>query len=231
MFRNQIYIAGQWIQTEEQMDVYNPADGKVIGTVSKAGKKEAGLAVDARRPMRLAYGPAERRMSGENSLRRWHQLIAEHTDDLARIMTTEQGNRLRKRRARYNMPTALCPGMRRRANESTARLYPDHPAGADHCNEATRRRRSGDYAVELPASMITRKVAPALAAGRTVVIKPSSETPFTAIKLVELADQAGIPAGVINIVTGASSDISGVWQADSRVRKLSLQDQLKWGNS
>ena len=76
MFRNQIYIAGQWIQTEEQMDVYNPADGKVIGTVSKAGKKEAGLAVDAR-PMRLAYGPAERRMSGENS-RRWHQLIAEH---------------------------------------------------------------------------------------------------------------------------------------------------------
>ena len=82
MFQNQIYIAGKWIQTEEQMDVYNPADGTVIGTVSKGGKKEAGLAVDAAAD---AFPAWSRRTANERGelLRRWHELIAEHADELA----------------------------------------------------------------------------------------------------------------------------------------------------
>lgn len=231
MFRNQIYIAGQWIQTEEQMDVYNPADGKVIGTVSKAGKKEAGLAVDAAAD---AFGVWSRRTANERGelLRRWHQLIAEHTDDLARIMTTEQGKPLKEAAGEIQYANSFVSWYA----EEGKRIYGETiPGSSSRQRIIVTKQPVGVVAAitpwNFPASMITRKVAPALAAGCTVVIKPSSETPFTAIKLVELADQAGIPAGVINIVTGASSDISGVWQADSRVRKLSLQDQLKWGNS
>lgn len=229
MFRNQIYIAGQWIQTEEQMDVYNPADGKVIGTVSKAGKKEAGLAVDAAAD---AFPAWSRRTANERGelLRRWHQLIAEHTDELARIMTTEQGKPLKEAAGEIQYANSFVSWYA----EEGKRIYGETiPGSSSRQRIIVTKQPVGVVAAitpwNFPASMITRKVAPALAAGCTVVIKPSSETPFTAIKLVELADQAGIPAGVINIVTGSSSDISGVWQADSRVRKLSFTGSTEVG--
>ncbi|MBU5346442.1 NAD-dependent succinate-semialdehyde dehydrogenase [Paenibacillus lautus] len=229
MFRNQIYIAGQWIQTEEQMDVYNPADGKVIGTVSKAGKKEAGLAVDAAAD---AFSAWSRRTANERGelLRRWHQLIAEHTDELARIMTTEQGKPLKEAAGEIQYANSFVSWYA----EEGKRIYGETiPGSSSRQRIIVTKQPVGVVAAitpwNFPASMITRKVAPALAAGCTVVIKPSSETPFTAIKLVELADQAGIPAGVINIVTGSSSDISGVWQADSRVRKLSFTGSTEVG--
>lgn len=229
MFRNQIYIAGQWIQTEEQMDVYNPADGKVIGTVSKAGKKEAGLAVDAAAD---AFSAWSRRTANERGelLRRWHQLIAEHTDELARIMTTEQGKPLKEAAGEIQYANSFVSWYA----EEGKRIYGETiPGSSSRQRIIVTKQPVGVVAAitpwNFPASMITRKVAPALAAGCTVVIKPSSETPFTAIKLVDLADQAGIPAGVINIVTGSSSDISGVWQADSRVRKLSFTGSTEVG--
>ncbi|RAR44999.1 NAD-dependent succinate-semialdehyde dehydrogenase [Paenibacillus sp. MDMC362] len=229
MFRNQIYIGGQWIQTEEQMDVYNPADGKVIGTVSKAGKKEAGLAVDAAAD---AFGAWSRRTANERGemLRRWHQLIAEHTDELARIMTTEQGKPLKEAAGEIQYANSFVSWYA----EEGKRIYGETiPGSSSRQRIIVTKQPVGVVAAitpwNFPASMITRKVAPALAAGCTVVIKPSSETPFTAIKLVELAHQAGIPAGVINLVTGASSDISGVWQADSRVRKLSFTGSTEVG--
>ncbi|MBT2763157.1 NAD-dependent succinate-semialdehyde dehydrogenase [Paenibacillus sp. ISL-20] len=229
MFRNQIYIAGQWIQTEEQMDVYNPADGKVISTVSKAGKKEAALAVDAAAD---AFPAWSRRTANERGelLRRWHQLIAEHTDELARIMTTEQGKPLKEAAGEIQYANSFVAWYA----EEGKRIYGETiPGSSSRQRIIVTKQPVGVVAAitpwNFPASMITRKVAPALAAGCTVVIKPSGETPFTAIKLVELADQAGIPAGVINIVTGSSSDISGVWQADSRVRKLSFTGSTEVG--
>ncbi|OME89644.1 MULTISPECIES: NAD-dependent succinate-semialdehyde dehydrogenase [Paenibacillus] len=229
MFRNQVYIAGQWIQTEEQMDVYNPADGKVIGTVSKAGKKEAALAVDAAAD---AFPAWSRRTANERGelLRRWHQLIAEHTDELARIMTTEQGKPLKEAAGEIQYANSFVAWYA----EEGKRIYGETiPGSSSRQRIIVTKQPVGVVAAitpwNFPASMITRKVAPALAAGCTVVIKPSGETPFTAIKLVELADQAGIPAGVINIVTGSSSDISGVWQADSRVRKLSFTGSTEVG--
>lgn len=229
MFRNQIYIAGQWIQTEEQMDVYNPADGKVIATVSKAGKKEAELAVDAAADAFPAWSRNTANERGE-LLRRWHQLIAEHTDELARIMTTEQGKPLKEAAGEIQYANSFVSWYA----EEGKRIYGETiPGSSSRQRIIVTKQPVGVVAAitpwNFPASMITRKVAPALAAGCTVVIKPSSETPFTAIKLVELADQAGIPAGVINIVTGASSDISGVWQADSRVRKLSFTGSTEVG--
>ena len=229
MFQNQIYIAGKWIQTEEQMDVYNPADGTVIGTVSKGGKKEAGLAVDAAAD---AFPAWSRRTANERGelLRRWHELIAEHADELARIMTMEQGKPLKEAAGEIQYANSFVAWYA----EEGKRIYGETiPGSSSRQRIIVTKQPVGVVAAitpwNFPASMITRKVAPALAAGCTVVIKPSGETPFTAIKLVELADQAGIPAGVINIVTGSSSDISGVWQEDSRVRKLSFTGSTEVG--
>lgn len=229
MFQNQIYIAGKWIQTDEQMDVYNPADGTVIGTVSKGGKKEARLAVDAAAD---AFPAWSRRTANERGelLRRWHELIAEHTDELARIMTTEQGKPLKEAAGEIQYANSFVAWYA----EEGKRIYGETiPGSSSRQRIIVTKQPVGVVAAitpwNFPASMITRKVAPALAAGCTVVIKPSGETPFTAIKLVELADQAGIPAGVINIVTGSSSDISGVWQEDSRVRKLSFTGSTEVG--
>ncbi|MHA2854910.1 NAD-dependent succinate-semialdehyde dehydrogenase [Paenibacillus lautus] len=229
MFQNQIYINGKWIETEEQMDVYNPADGTVIGTVSKGGKKEARLAVDAAAD---AFPAWSRRTANERGelLRRWHELIAGHTDELARIMTTEQGKPLKEAAGEIQYANSFVAWYA----EEGKRIYGETiPGSSSRQRIIVTKQPVGVVAAitpwNFPASMITRKVAPALAAGCTVVIKPSGETPFTAIKLVELADQAGIPAGVINIVTGSSSDISGVWQEDSRVRKLSFTGSTEVG--
>lgn len=229
MFQNQIYIAGKWIQTEEQMDVYNPADGTVIGTVSKGGKKEARLAVDAAAD---AFPAWSRRTANERGelLRRWHELIAEHTDELARIMTTEQGKPLKEAAGEIQYANSFVAWYA----EEGKRIYGETiPGSSSRQRIIVTKQPVGVVAAitpwNFPASMITRKIAPALAAGCTVVIKPSGETPFTAIKLVELADQAGIPAGVINIITGSSSDISGVWQEDCRVRKLSFTGSTEVG--
>ncbi|MBY0160027.1 NAD-dependent succinate-semialdehyde dehydrogenase [Paenibacillus lautus] len=229
MFQNQIYIAGKWIQTEEQMDVYNPADGTVIGTVSKGGKKEAGLAVDAAAD---AFPAWSRRTANERGelLRRWHELIAEHADELARIMTMEQGKPLKEAAGEIQYANSFVAWYA----EEGKRIYGETiPGSSSRQRIIVTKQPVGVVAAitpwNFPASMITRKVAPALAAGCTAVIKPSGETPFTAIKLVELADHAGIPAGVINIVTGSSSDISGVWQEDCRVRKLSFTGSTEVG--
>lgn len=229
MYRNQIYINGQWIQTEEHIDVYNPADGKVIGTVPKGGKKEAKQAVDA---AAAAFADWSGRTANERGelLRRWHQSIADHTDELARIMTTEQGKPLKEAAGEIRYANSFVEWYA----EEAKRIYGETiPGSSTRQRIIVTKQPVGVVAAitpwNFPASMITRKVAPALAAGCTVVIKPSGETPFTAIKLVELADEAGIPAGVINIVTGPSSDIADVWQEDSRVRKLSFTGSTEVG--
>jgi len=229
MFRNQNYVGGQWIEMDEQMDVYNPADGNKIGSVPKAGKKEAKQAVDAAAE---AFRTWSRKTANERGdlLRRWHQLIEEHTEELARIMTTEQGKPLQEAAGEIAYANSFVAWYA----EEGKRIYGETiPGSSNRQRIIVTKQPVGVVAAitpwNFPASMITRKVAPALAAGCTVVIKPSSETPFTAIKLVELAEEAGIPAGVINIVTGSSSDISSVWQEDSRVRKLSFTGSTKVG--
>lgn len=229
MFRNQNYIGGQWIETNEQMDVYNPADGKKIGSVPRAGKKEAKQAVDAAAE---AFPGWSRKTANERGdlLRRWHQLIEEHTEELARIMTVEQGKPLQEAAGEIAYANSFVAWYA----EEGKRIYGETITGSSNRQRIIVTKQPVGVVAAItpwnfPASMITRKVAPALAAGCTVVIKPSSETPFTAIKLVELAEEAGIPAGVINIVTGSSSDISSVWQEDSRVRKLSFTGSTKVG--
>ncbi|WP_054957775.1 NAD-dependent succinate-semialdehyde dehydrogenase [Paenibacillus dakarensis] len=219
---NQLYIGGQWISTSEQIEVTNPATGEVIGTVSKGSRIEAEQAVDA---ASKAFEPWSKLTANERGdlLRRWYDLIAENTDELARTMTLEQGKPLKEAAGEIRYANSFVGWYA----EEGKRIYGETiPASSSNKRILVTKQAVGVVAAitpwNFPASMITRKVAPALAAGCTIVIKPSRETPFTALKLVELAEKAGFPAGVINIVMGNSSEIAEVWQQDSRVRKLSF---------
>ncbi|MET3684825.1 succinate-semialdehyde dehydrogenase/glutarate-semialdehyde dehydrogenase [Priestia megaterium] len=222
MYPNKLYINGEWTTTEEKIDVINPATKEVIGQIPKAGAKEAALAADA---AAAAFKTWSKRTAQERSaiLMRWHQLIENHKDELAEIMTTEQGK-----------PFAEAKGEVQYGNDYIAwfaeegkRVYGETiPAHHTHKRITVKKQPVGVVAAitpwNFPAAMITRKVAPALAAGCTIVLKPSEETPFTAYRLVELAEEAGVPKGVINVVTGDAAAIGDTWQKDGRIRKLTF---------
>lgn len=222
MYPNEIYIGGEWISTSEQVEVFNPATGEVIGTVSKGGSAEAARAVDAAHKAFTSWSKLTAEKRGQY-LRRWYELIEENTDELARIMTLEQGKPLKEAAGEIKYANAFIEWYA----EEGKRIYGETiPSSSPNKRILVTKQPVGVVAAitpwNFPASMITRKVAPALAAGCTIVIKPSSETPFTALKLVELTEKAGMPEGVINIVMGNSSEIADVWQQDNRVRKLSF---------
>ncbi|KAF9117404.1 hypothetical protein BGX30_005526 [Mortierella sp. GBA39] len=217
-----MYINGAWKDAAEHIDVLNPATGDVIGTVPNGGAKEAGEAADA------AYEafPAWSALTADERgalLMKWHGLIAEHADELARIMTTEQGKPLKEAAGEIGYANSFISWYA----EEGKRVYGQSiPASSASQRIWVQKQPVGVVAAitpwNFPASMITRKVAPALAAGCTIVIKPSEETPYAALKLAELAHQAGLPAGVINVVTGEAAAIAGRWQQDERVRKISF---------
>lgn len=229
MYPNQMYIGGKWVTASEQMDVINPATGKIIGTVSKGGRTEAGLVVDAAFDAFFDWSELTANERGK-LMRSWYEQIAEHIDELAKIMTLEQGKPLKEAMGEINYANSFIDWYA----EEGKRIYGETiPSSSPNKRIIVKKQPVGVVAAitpwNFPASMITRKVAPALAAGCTVVIKPSEETPYTALKLVELAEKAGIPAGVINVVIGEASEIAEVWQQDSRVRKLSFTGSTSVG--
>lgn len=211
------------------IDVINPATSELLATVPKGGATEAVQAVDAA-SRALAEWSARSAHERSAFLMKWHALIEEHEDSLAKTMTLEQGK-----------PFAEALGEMRYANgfiswyaEEGKRVYGEMiPASQSTKRLFVHKQPIGVVAVitpwNFPAAMITRKVGPALATGCTVVIKPASQTPLTAIRLVELALEAGIPAGVIHVVTGSAREISEAWQADERVRKLTFTGSTEVG--
>lgn len=222
MVPDQMYINGQWVSASRNIEVINPATGERIGQVAFGGEKEARLAVDA---ASAAFRTWSKLTADERGrmLRRWHDLIAEHSGELARIMTMEQGKPLKEAAGEIAYANSFVAWYA----EEGKRIYGETiPASSPDKRIIVTKQPVGVVAAitpwNFPAAMITRKAAPALAAGCTVVIKPSEETPYTALKLAELADRAGIPAGVINMVTGDAAEIAEAWQQDSRVRKLSF---------
>ncbi|AXH99271.1 NAD-dependent succinate-semialdehyde dehydrogenase [Sporosarcina sp. PTS2304] len=226
----QMIINGQWVGSDlPTIDVINPATGETIATVPKGGAGEAAQAVDAASEA-LAEWSCRSAYERSALLMKWHALIEQHEDRLAKTMTTEQGK-----------PFAEALGEMRYANgfiswyaEEGKRVYGETiPASQSTKRLFVHKQPVGIVAAitpwNFPAAMITRKVGPALAAGCTVVLKPASQTPLTAIRLVELAIEAGIPNGVINVVTGSASEISREWQADERVRKLTFTGSTEVG--
>ncbi len=219
----EMYINGEWTGKElEQMDVTNPATGETIASVPKGGSDEARAAVDAAAAALKEW----RALTAEERsayLFRWHQLIHEHREEIGRIMTEEQGKPLKEAIGEVDYANGYISWYA----EEGKRIYGDIiPASHRNKRLFVIKQPVGVVAAitpwNFPAAMITRKVGPAMVAGCTVVVKPASQTPLTAFKLVELAEAAGVPKGVINVITGSSRQIGEVWTQDSRVRKLTF---------
>ncbi|MGM0839944.1 MAG: NAD-dependent succinate-semialdehyde dehydrogenase [Bacillota bacterium] len=210
-------------------DVTNPATSEVIATIPNGGKKEAASAVDAAYD---AFKDWSQHSAYERSelIRKWYDLIDENKEDLARTMTMEQGKPLKEALGEIQYANGFISWYA----EEGKRVYGEQiPATQRNKRLFVHKQPVGVVAVitpwNFPAAMITRKVAPALATGCTVVIKPANQTPLTALKMAELAEEAGIPKGVINVVTGDSKSIGEAWMEDTRVRKLTFTGSTEVG--
>lgn len=218
-----LLINGQ--QTGQDLDtieVINPATSDVVATVPNGSTKEAKEAVDAASE---AFKSWSKHSAYERSelVWKWHDLIHENREDLARTMTLEQGKPLKEALGEIDYANGYISWFA----EEGKRVYGEQiPATQRDKRMFVTKQPVGVVAVitpwNFPAAMITRKVAPALAAGCTVVIKPAELTPLTAFKLAHLAEEAGIPKGVINVVSGDSKTIGEAWTDDTRVRKLTF---------
>ncbi|MCE7902955.1 MAG: NAD-dependent succinate-semialdehyde dehydrogenase [Gammaproteobacteria bacterium PRO9] len=224
LFRTKASVAGQWIAADSarNFEVRNPATGEVLGTVPDCGAAETRRAIEA---AQAAWPAWRERPAAERSalLRKLHDLLLVNQEDLARLMTAEQGKPLAESRGEI----AYSAGFLSWFSEEAKRLYGDViPGFARDRRVVVLKQPVGVVAAitpwNFPSAMIARKLAPALAAGCTIVIKPAPETPYSALALARLAERAGIPAGVINIVTGDAVAIGGELTANPLVRKLSF---------
>ncbi|WP_394547885.1 NAD-dependent succinate-semialdehyde dehydrogenase [Priestia aryabhattai] len=224
-----LYINGEFVSANDTYEVVNPATNEVVATVAKGGEKEAKLAADAAYEAFQTWSKKTAEERGK-LLFKWHQLIEEHTDELAEIMTVEQGKPLKEAKGEIGYANGFVSWYA----EEGKRIYGETiPASSPNKRLFAHKQPVGVMAAitpwNFPAAMITRKVAPALAAGCTAVIKPAEQTPLTALRLAELAQEAGIPKGVINVVTGDAKAIGEAWLQDGRVRKLSFTGSTEVG--
>ncbi|SFE87240.1 NAD-dependent succinate-semialdehyde dehydrogenase [Alteribacillus iranensis] len=221
--KNLLYINGKWTgEALDKMEVTNPSTGEVLTEVPMGGKKEAEEAADA---AHKAFQSWSKKTAGERSelLYRWYELIKENQEEIATVMTKEQGKPYKEALGEVGYANGFIQWYA----EEAKRIYGDTiPASHPDKRILVQKQPVGVIAAitpwNFPAAMITRKVGPALAAGCTAVIKPAEQTPLTALLLADLAEQAGIPAGVINVVVGDPKEIGRAWLDDKRVRKLTF---------
>ena len=231
LFRQQCYVDGQWIDAEggETLEVSDPATNAVIGTVPKLGAKETRAAIEAAERAQPAW---RAKTAKERSviLRRWNELMLENTDDLALLMTTEQGKPLAESKGEIAYAASFMEWFA----EEARRIYGDTiPAHQADKRIVVLKEPVGVTAAitpwNFPAAMITRKAGAALAAGCAMVVKPASMTPYSALALAELAERAGVPAGVLSVLTGASGAIGGELTSNPIVRKLTFTGSTEVG--
>ncbi|MBO1627759.1 NAD-dependent succinate-semialdehyde dehydrogenase [Bacillus cereus] len=224
-----MYINGEWIQLQEQIEINNPATQEIFATVPKGGVTEAKQAVDAAHEAFKSWSKLTAADRAQK-LKKWFTLIDENKEEIAAIMTKEQGKPFAEALGEVNYANSFVEWYA----EEGKRVYGDMiPASHPNKRILVTKQPVGVIAAitpwNFPAAMITRKVAPALAAGCTAVVKPASQTPLTALKLAELAHEADIPKGVLNIVTGSAKAIADTWMEDGRVRKVSFTGSTEIG--
>lgn len=229
--KSQALINGQWCNADNgaTFDVTNPATGETLCNVPRMGQAETERAIIAANVAREPWG---RQTAKERAirLRRWYELMLEHQEDLATLLTLEQGKPLTEARGEILYGASFVEWFA----EEAKRLYGDTIPGftADRRIMVIKQPVGVVAAItpwNFPNAMITRKLGPALAAGCTVVLKPASETPLSALALAALAEQAGIPAGVINVVTGSASVIGPTLTRSPIVRKISFTGSTEVG--
>ncbi|PAS95478.1 MAG: succinate-semialdehyde dehydrogenase I [Candidatus Dactylopiibacterium carminicum] len=231
LLREQCFIDGAWCGADAgaTLAVRNPATGERIGQVPKMGGDETRRAIEAANaalPAWRAKTAAER----GRLLRRWFELLMAHQDDLGLIMTSEQGKPLAEARGEIAYAAGYLEWFAEEGRRAYGEIIPPH--AADKRILVTREPVGVCAAItpwNFPAAMITRKAGAALAAGCTMVLKPASQTPFSALALAELAVRAGIPAGVFNVVTGSAVAIGSELCANPVVRKLSFTGSTEIG--
>jgi len=225
-----LFINGEWTGKElETFDVINPATLEKIATVPNGGAEEAKQAAEAAAEAFKVWSQYSAYERAE-LIWKWHHLINENKEDLARTLTMEQGKPFKEALGEI----AYANGFFSWYAEEGKRIYGETiPATGRDKRLFVQKQPVGVVAAitpwNFPAAMITRKVGPALAAGCTVVVKPAEQSPLTAFKLAELAEKAGFPKGVINIVTGNAQEIGKVWLDDTRVRKLTFTGSTEVG--
>ena len=229
LFRQACYVDGAWVEAKAGIDVDNPATGEIIGTVPKLGRAETRQAIDA---AARAFPTWRAKTAKERAgvMRRWFDLMMASQDDLAHLMTIEQGKPLAESKGEVAYAASFLEWFGEEAKRIYGDTIPPHqpdkrivvvkePIGVVACITPW----------NFPLAMITRKAGPAIAAGCTVVLKPASQTPFSALALAELAERAGLPKGVLNIVTGPASDIGAELTSNPVVRKLSFTGSTETG--
>jgi len=231
LFREACYIDGQWVQAAggATVAVDNPATGEIIGRVPKLGGVETRHAIEA---ANHAFKSWSARTAKERAiiLRKWFDLMMEHQEDLARLMTLEQGKPLTESRGEVAYAAAFLEWFGEEAKRVYGDTIPGHQADK---RIVVLKQPIGVVACitpwNFPLAMITRKAGPALAAGCTVVIKPAAQTPFSALALAELAERAGVPQGVLNVITGSAKEIGAELTSNPIVRKLSFTGSTEIG--
>ncbi|MEE8515173.1 MAG: NADP-dependent succinate-semialdehyde dehydrogenase [Alphaproteobacteria bacterium] len=231
LFRQQCYVDGAWIDAADgdSFEVTNPADNSIIGTVPRLGQDQTRGAIEA---ANRAYPAWRAKTAKERAaiMRTWYELIIENADDLALIMTTEQGKPLAESKGEVVYSGAFVEWF----GEEAKRVYGDTiPENAPGRRIIVIKEPIGVVASitpwNFPSAMITRKVAPALAAGCTVVARPASQTPYSAFALAELGDRAGLPKGTFNVITGSAAVQGAELTSNPIVRKVSFTGSTEVG--
>jgi succinate-semialdehyde dehydrogenase/glutarate-semialdehyde dehydrogenase len=229
LFRTQCYVDGQWIGSAQTLAVRNPATGAVLASVPKLGAEETRRAIDA---AERAWPAWRAKTAKERAavLRKWFDLMMANQEDLAQILTAEQGKPLAESRGEIAYGASFIEWFAEEGKRAYGDIIPQHQADK---RILVIKQPIGVCALitpwNFPNAMITRKAGPALAAGCTVVIKPAGQTPYSALAMAELAERAGIPKGVLSVITGDSKAIGAELCANPKVRKLSFTGSTETG--
>ncbi|MEQ9914343.1 NAD-dependent succinate-semialdehyde dehydrogenase [Pectobacterium polaris] len=231
LFKTGYFAAGKWQQSGATFEVVNPATGESIASVAKAGKKETQAAIDA---AYAAFPAWKRKTAKERSeiLYRWYELILENKRYLAELMTAEQGKPVQEAEGEVVYAANFIQWFAEQGKRANGEIIP--PAKPRSKIYATREPVGVVVAItpwNFPLAMLTRKLGPALAAGCTGVIKPANNTPLSAFALLALAQQAGVPDGVLNGVAGDTQAISDTVMASDKVRKISFTGSTEVGKT
>lgn len=231
LLRQQAFIGGRWVaaRSGRALEVLDPASGQHLGNVPSCDETDTRDAIDAAQQA-LAAWSALTAHARAAMLRKWHDLMLQHADDLALLMTLEQGKPLAEAKGEILYGASFVQWF---AEEGIRAYGETIPAVQPNRRILTRKIPVGVCGAitpwNFPNAMITRKLAPALAAGCTVVVKPSDLTPFSALALAELGQRAGFPAGVLNVVTGMPEAIGGELTSNPLVRKLTFTGSTRVG--
>lgn len=231
LFKQQCYLSGVWSDANNKLttSISNPSNNEIIGSVPQMGDTETLQAIET---ANIAFGQWKKQTAADRAkvLRKWYELIVENCDDLATILTTEQGKPFNEAKGEVMYAASFVEWFSEEAKRAYGDIVPSHKSDA---KILLSKEPIGVVAAitpwNFPAAMVTRKCAPAFAAGCAVVLKPAPETPFTAFALAELATRAGLPKGLFSVITGDAREIGKTLTDSKVIRKLSFTGSTNVG--